>query len=990
MVVYKAMFELFGIGSYVPYRLAAIVLALLCAALFYSIARRRIGNLLALAPTILLLFLGSGWEVLITGMRLPSLFAIASGLAAILLLERDDGRGDAWAAGLLCVSVTSHPTGLGFLAAAATLVAFRPPPRRWKSSWVILIPAALFGAFLVLYQRTAGNAPDVLDLLAFARDSWTTLTAAVSGLSGVLDAPVYDRPAAEIASMALLAVIVVGAALRWRRLRPTFWAAVAGLVTLLVATRLSPGGFIREPDAPRYLYPETVLFLWILVELAAAWWDAGTARIRTVVAGLVTGVLLLGVWSNVAKLDDASSRVRTSSMIARGQYSAYELARGRLSPSYAPNPFLPSAGSYLSAAAAYGSIGLICERARPSVPARARGRRQSTGWGARPQPDARAPSARRMSGATASRTDPARGRRLDRRPRSWGRHFHAGSFRGPSGRPPDPSARGPHPGCPANTPRWRRCAVEASDGFTQPRHGLRLGRRDMNGLRTSAMVAAIAAVGAALRLVVLQDSLFADELSTYWVVSEHDLDGVISTVHSDAEITPPLYFVLAWLTTRVDLTAEMLRAPSFLAGVAAIPLVYLVGARTVGRTAALVAAAITALSPFMVYYSTEARGYELMVALALLSTLAMLVAIDDRRARWWTLYAASSCAAVYTHYTAVFVLAAQLIWLLWARPEARRPALLANLGAALAFLPWITGLIADLNSPTTKILGALEPFDLESVTIVLEHWSIGYPQRFVGLGSVPGTIAVILICAGVAVAIVSVAVRRSPPASWFARGDPWLALIVALALAAPVSEAAVSLVGTNILSIRNLAVSWPAFALLLATLVSAGRGPLRIASVSLLVAGFGIGAATMLDPATSASRLRGRRAIRRTRLVRARRRHRRLRAEPWALRRLRRSARRAPTSAPGRGPSGERASVWLPRSGPTARQGRSQRRCRSRRWTHLRGLAARRRAGSRATGYLHSARAPGGGEASRSYRRIATQVYPGILPAEVRVYEKPG
>ena len=111
---------------------------------------------------------------------------------------------------------------------------------------MVLIPAALFGAFLVFYQRTAGNAPDVLEVLAFARDSWTMLTAAVSGLSGVLQAPVYDRSLAEIASMALLAVIVVGAALRWRRLRPTFWAAVAGLVTLLAATRLSPGGFIRD------------------------------------------------------------------------------------------------------------------------------------------------------------------------------------------------------------------------------------------------------------------------------------------------------------------------------------------------------------------------------------------------------------------------------------------------------------------------------------------------------------------------------------------------------------------------------------------------------------------------------------------------------------------------------------------------------------------------------------------------------------------------
>jgi len=363
------------------------------------------------------------------------------------------------------------------------------------------------------------------------------------------------------------------------------------------------------------------------------------------------------------------------------------------------------------------------------------------------------------------------------------------------------------------------------------------------------VVAAITVVGAALRLVVLQDSLFADELATYWVVSEHSLGGVISTVHSDAEITPPLYFVLAWLTTRLDLTAEMLRAPSFLAGVAVIPIVFGVGARTIGRTAALVAAVITALSPFMVYYSTEARGYELMVALALLSTLAMLLAIDDRRARWWVLYAVSSCAAAYTHYTAVFVLGAQLLWLLWAHPEARRPALLANLGAALAFLPWISGLIADLNSPTTKILGALEPFDFHTVTIVFEHWAVGYPYRFVGLGAVPGTIGLILVGAGIAAAIASIAVRGRSVAASFTRSNPWLALIVVLALAAPLSEAAVSLVGNNIFSIRNLAVSWPAFALFLAFLVSSGRNPIRIASATLLIAGFGIAAARMLEAA---------------------------------------------------------------------------------------------------------------------------------------------
>ena len=252
MVLYKAMFELFGIGSYLPYRLVAIALGLLCVALFYAIARRRIGGLFALFPTVLLLFYGSGGEELLTGTRIPSLFAIASGLGAILALEREDRRGDAIATVLLCVSATSHPTGLGFLAASAILIAFRPSPRRWTTAWVVAVPAALVAAFLLFYQRTADTPHQgIVDVLSFERASWTMLTAAVSGLSGVLSEPVFNRPLADVASALLLVVICVGAALRWRRLRPTFWAAAGGLIVLLAATRLSPGGFIRVmPPGP--------------------------------------------------------------------------------------------------------------------------------------------------------------------------------------------------------------------------------------------------------------------------------------------------------------------------------------------------------------------------------------------------------------------------------------------------------------------------------------------------------------------------------------------------------------------------------------------------------------------------------------------------------------------------------------------------------------------------------------------------------------------
>ena len=107
---------------------------------------------------------------------------------------------------------------------------------------------------------------------------------------------------------------------------------------------------------------------------------------------------------------------------------------------------------------------------------------------------------------------------------------------------------------------------------------------------------------------------------------------------------------------------------------------------------------------------------------------------------------------------------------------------LANLGAVIGFVPWLTGLIADLNSPTTKLLGLLAPFTLANVRVSLEHWSIGYPYQFVGLGSVPGPVGLALLSAGVALGVIAVAPRE--PATFVPAGrcrprpdpDPRLAL----------------------------------------------------------------------------------------------------------------------------------------------------------------------------------------------------------------------
>ena len=113
--------------------------------------------------------------------------------------------------------------------------------------------------------------------------------------------------------------------------------------------------------------------------------------------------------------------------------------------------------------------------------------------------------------------------------------------------------------------------------------------------------------------------------------------------------------------------------PSLIAGIASIPLVYAVGARTVGRRAGLLAAALTTLSPFMIFYSAEARGYGVLMALVLLSTFALLHAVVDDGGPWWLALRRLGALAAYTHYTGVYFVAGQLAWALWAHPRARRP-----------------------------------------------------------------------------------------------------------------------------------------------------------------------------------------------------------------------------------------------------------------------------------------------------------------------------
>lgn len=363
-------------------------------------------------------------------------------------------------------------------------------------------------------------------------------------------------------------------------------------------------------------------------------------------------------------------------------------------------------------------------------------------------------------------------------------------------------------------------------------------------------LAAILVAGLLLRLPSLGNSLFGDEVGSYFIVTQHGLGGIVRLLDGHSvDLTPPLYFLLARLITHLGNSVLALRAASLVGVTLAIPLTYLVGVRTVGRRAALIGSALIALSPFLIYYGTEARPYGLLMALVLASTLCLLIALERRRPGWWAGYAVAACASMYTHYTAAFVLLVQFLWAAASHPAARRRLLIASVAALAGFGPWIPVLVKNSHSFGTKVFGILEPFGLHAWAHDLAGFSLGHP--YLTLYTVPGRIGLALIVAGALVAVSALAehatVPRLAPVSRVLRSPALLPLL--LALATPVGLALYSLLRQDTWDMRNLITSWPGLALTVGAVLAAPRSPARYVCTAFVVAGFALGAVTLLSSA---------------------------------------------------------------------------------------------------------------------------------------------
>jgi mannosyltransferase len=201
------------------------------------------------------------------------------------------------------------------------------------------------------------------------------------------------------------------------------------------------------------------------------------------------------------------------------------------------------------------------------------------------------------------------------------------------------------------------------------------------------IVAGLTLLAAALRFATLGVQAYHhDEIVTASRVLRgsffHAMDAV-----GFSESAPPLYYALAWVWTQLTGTGEFgLRSLSAVAGVATVPVAYLVGIELRGRRAGLLAAALVAVNPMLLWYSQEARAYALLALLCAVSLLYCVRAGRRAERRDFVLWGVVSGLALATHYFAVFAIAVEAIWLLRRRGRGVVPGLgiLALFGLALA------------------------------------------------------------------------------------------------------------------------------------------------------------------------------------------------------------------------------------------------------------------------------------------------------------------
>lgn len=361
-LLYRAIFEVFG-ANYAVFRAFDIAGVMICVALFFELARRRVGALVALVPCISLLFLGYAWESFLWAFDLHTIYALALGLGAILALRREDRRGDIAACVLLTLSIAMIELGLAFALGIAISVLLRPD--RLRRAWIFLVPVALYVAWWVWarhFDQPSIELANVKLIPITVANALVAIAGSVTGLNPT-GAGVF-QPLTGVTGWGSALAALALVALAWRISRGgvprTLWIFLGAILAYWVLIAL--GG--RAPDSSRYIFVGTLLVFLVAADALAG------RRLPAAAVLFALAIVAFAIPPNVAKLYDGRGPQLNDATTSRVEYAMLDLVRGPIPPEYAPGKdkrvtdlggsvFTPMpAGDYLEAADRFGHLGM--------------------------------------------------------------------------------------------------------------------------------------------------------------------------------------------------------------------------------------------------------------------------------------------------------------------------------------------------------------------------------------------------------------------------------------------------------------------------------------------------------------------------------------------------------------------------------------------------------------------------------------------------------
>jgi hypothetical protein len=358
VLVEQAILRLFGMSDATPEYILLTLGLLGTAVLLFVYVRRRVGPWLALFATVLVLFLGSAWEVLLWPFEISFIGSIFFGIAMLLALDREDRKGDLLACGFLLLSFGFSSLGIPFAVAAAVAVLQGHRDRGWSRAYLVAIPAILFAAWYIGWGHTAETHVALRNVLASTDWVAKGLAMAVGSVFG-LDMASLSGPSEPAWGRVILVGLVIAFAYRQIRkpgFSPTLWpVAAAGAANwFLGAFNQAPG---RDPTASRYQYAGAIFVLMILANLLQ-----GVRLSRKTILAAAT-VTLLAVGPGIVTLNDARKGFEQQTVLTKADLAALEIAHRTVNPEFGLAPEIagtPSlvnvaAGQYLTAIREYGS-----------------------------------------------------------------------------------------------------------------------------------------------------------------------------------------------------------------------------------------------------------------------------------------------------------------------------------------------------------------------------------------------------------------------------------------------------------------------------------------------------------------------------------------------------------------------------------------------------------------------------------------------------------